>query len=267
MLNKIKKNFKTNKNDIFNKQGFLIVKNFLSKSKCNEVIKKLRNIRNIRKKNSLYIGDAKTEVIFNFFYEDPSLLKLISNKTIDNFMKKVIDKYYVLQVSSARNAIYSTKNEKIAAGYRWHKDNRFINKKNVKPTLLYSIIICLDDFNELNGATEYIPDTHNTYEIFKRHQNKKKIKKILAKKGDLVFVNGNLLHRVGKNLQQNTTRWSIFAFYTPWWIKPSINFKKLMSKHAKKLSVLDKKLLHFDSTPPGNLKDLITPKGVNSKKK
>lgn len=267
MLNQPKKNTKINKSDIFNKQGFLIVKNFLSKNKCDEIIKKLKNILNIRKKNNSYIGDARTEVIFNYFYEDPSLLKLISNKTIDNFMKKALDKYYVLQVSSARNTIFSKNTEKIAAGYRWHKDNRFINKKNIKPTLLYSIIICLDEFNQYNGATEYIPGSNKTYSFFSRHQNKKKSKKILAKKGDLVFIDGNLLHRVGKNIKPNTTRWSIFAFYTPWWIKPSSNFKKLMSKHTKKLSELDKKILHFDSTPPENLNDLITSKGVNSKKK
>ena len=32
--------------------------------------------------------DKRTEVIFNFFYEDPSLLKLLSNKTIDKFMRQ-----------------------------------------------------------------------------------------------------------------------------------------------------------------------------------
>ena len=51
MNNKPKKNTKINKSDIFNKQGFLIVKNFLSKNKCNEIIKKLENIKNKRKIN------------------------------------------------------------------------------------------------------------------------------------------------------------------------------------------------------------------------
>ena len=217
------------------------------------------------------MGDARTEVIFNFFYEDPSLLQLISNKTIDSFMKKKLDEYYVLQINSARNTIFSKNAKKTAPGYRWHKDNRFINKKNIKPTLLYSIIICLDEFNELNGATEYIPNTHKSYNLFKRRQNKKKIKKIIGDKGDLIFLHGNLLHRVGKNIKPNTSRWSIFAFYTPWWIKPSINYKKLMSKHHKRLNALDKKILHFDSTPTENIKDfsseLINSKGVNSKKK
>ncbi len=255
----------------FEKNGFEIIKNFLSKKKCDEIINKIQKIKKDRKRKNLYIGDQRTEVIFNFFYEDPSLLRLISNKIIDKFMRNKLDKYYVLQVNSARNALFSKSNFKSAPGYRWHKDNRFINKQSIKPNLLYSIIICLDDFNEFNGATEYIPNTHHSFKIFKRHQNKKNIKKILANKGDLIFLHGNLLHRVGKNLKPNNTRWSIFAFYTPWWIKPSINYKKLMKKHIKKLNQLDKKILHFDSTPTENnvdfTRDLIASKGVNSKKK
>ena len=260
-----------NKKSFFRENGFVILKNFLSKKKCDQIIEKIKKIKAIRKKKKLYLGDKRTEVIFNFFYEDPSLLKLLSNKTIDKFMRQKLDKYYVLQVNSARNAIYSKKNIKSAPGYKWHKDNRFINRKSIKPTLLYSIIICLDEFNELNGATEYIPNTHKSYETFKRYQNKKKVKKIIANKGDLVFLHGNLLHRVGKNIKPNTTRWSIFAFYTPWWIKPSINYKKLMSKHTKKLNQLDKKILHFDSTPTeSNIEfsnELNASIGVNSKKK
>jgi ectoine hydroxylase-related dioxygenase (phytanoyl-CoA dioxygenase family) len=257
--------------DFFEQNGFAIVKKFLSRKKCNEIIDKLKNIKKIRKKKNLFVGDARTEVIFNFFFEDLSLLKLISNKTIDKFMKKKLDKYYVLQVNSARNVIFSKKNNKRAPGYRWHKDNRFINKINIKPTLLYSIIICLDQFNEFNGATDYIPNSHKYYGLFKRRQNKEKVKKIKANKGDLIFLHGNLLHRVGKNLRSNTSRWSIFAFYTPWWIKPSVNYKELMSKHFKQLNELDKKILHFESTPTENIKAfsrefISSNKGVNAKK-
>jgi len=259
------------KKKIFNNKGFLIKKNFLSKKKCEEIINKLNKLKKLRKRNNFYLGDQRTEVIFNFFYEELSLLKLLSNSTIDKFMKKNLDNHYVLQANSARNTIFSKKNTRSAPGYRWHKDNKFINKISIKPNLLYSIIICLDDFNELNGATEYIPNTHKSYKKFSRIQNKKKIQKIIADQGDLIFLHGNLLHRVGKNLKPNTTRWSIFAFYTPWWIKPSINYKKLMSKYSSRLSNLDKKILHFNTTPTENSKEFSNEfkisKGVNSKKK
>jgi hypothetical protein len=69
--------------DFFDENGFVIVKKFLSRKKCNEIIDKLKNIKKIRKKKNLFVGDARTEVIFNFFFEDLSLLKLISNRTIN----------------------------------------------------------------------------------------------------------------------------------------------------------------------------------------
>ena len=257
MQNNFMKNSKINKNNLFNKQGFLIVKNFLSKSKCNEVIRKLENIKNKRKNNKSYVGDKNVEVIFDFFYEDVSLLKLIANKTVDKFMTKVFDQNYVLHVNSARNVLGLRNEIKNAPGYRWHKDNKFINKKNsVMPSVLHSIIICLDEFNQYNGATEYIPGSNKTYSFFSRHQNKKKSKKIVANKGDLIFLHGNLIHKTGINFNQNSTRWSIFAFFTPWWIKPYIDYKKLMNKFTKKLNKLEKKILHFNTTPTENYKNL-----------
>tara|TARA_B100000989_G_scaffold294370_1_gene273376 strand:- start:15651 stop:16427 length:777 start_codon:yes stop_codon:yes gene_type:complete len=257
MLNKFKKNNKINKTELFNKQGYLVVKNFLPKNKCNEIIRKLENIKNKRKKNKKYIGDKNVEVIFDFFYEDVSLLKLIANKTVDNFMTKLFDHNYVLHVNSARNVLGCKSVIKNAPGYRWHKDNKFINKKiSVMPSILHSIIICLDEFNEYNGATEYIPRSNKTYSFFSRNQNKKKSKKILGNKGDLIFLHGNLIHKTGINLNQNSTRWSIFAFFTPWWIKPYIDYKKLMNRFTNKLNKLEKKILHFNTTPTKNYKNL-----------
>ena len=69
--------------DFFEENGFVIVNKFLSRKKCNDIIDKLKNIKKIREKKNLFVGDARTEVIFDFFFEDPSLLKLISNKTIN----------------------------------------------------------------------------------------------------------------------------------------------------------------------------------------
>lgn len=239
-----------NKIKNFNENGFLIINNFLNKNQCDKIIKKLEKIKEIRKKKKNFVGDRKIEVIFNFFYDDLSLLKLIANKTIDKFMKKLFDEHYVLSVSSARNVLSSKNKINKSAGYRWHKDNRFVDKKSIKPCVLHSIIICLDEFNKYNGATEYIPNSHKSYEFFSRHQSKKKSKKIIAKKGDLIFLHGNLIHKAGINLKKNLTRWSIFAFYTPWWVKPSINYKKYMQKHSKKMNNVEKKILHFNSTPP-----------------
>ena len=239
-----------NKIENFDKNGFLKINNFLTNNQCDKIIQKLEKIKEKRKKKKNFIGDGKIEVIFNFFHEDLSLLKLIANKTIDKFMKKVFDEHYVLSISSARNVLFSNQKKKKSAGYKWHKDNRFVDKKSIKPCVLHSIIICLDEFNQFNGATEYIPNSHKSYNFFSRNQSKKKSKKIIAKKGDLIFLHGNLIHKAGKNLKKNSTRWSIFAFYTPWWIKPAINYKKIMSKYDKKINNFEKKILHFNSTPP-----------------
>jgi len=249
----------TNKDDqldFFNKNGFFKVKNFLSKEKCIKIIQKLNKIKDKRKGKKLFVGDKNIEVLFNFFHEDLSLLKLIINPTIDKFLKKLFDEHYVLQINSARNVNFFSSNIKKSAGYKWHKDNRFINKKSMNPCVLHSIILCLDEFNKYNGSTEYIPLSHKSFSFFSRRQNNNYSKKILANRGDLIFLHGNLIHRTGKNKLPNSTRWSIFAFYTPWWVKPAINYKKYMKRVSKKLTDNEKKILHFNSTPPEKKLDI-----------
>ena len=72
-----------------------------------------------------------------------------------------------------------------------------------------------------------------------------------AKAGSIIFFDSALWHRVGEPTK--LSRWSIFNLYGPWYMKPRFRFADGMnSKIIKKFNKFEKKILHFNSTPPVN---------------
>jgi len=86
--------------------GFYILKNFLSKEKCNFFVKQLNFIQAIRFKKNEFIGNSDNQVLYNYFIENDALLDFIYNENIFNIISKIIDEDYVLTTASARNKFF-----------------------------------------------------------------------------------------------------------------------------------------------------------------
>ena len=131
--------------------------------------------------------------------------------------------------------------------------------------------ILVKDFNHINiaklykdnGATCYIPKTHLTTKIPNRHANYKH-KVLNLKKGDMMIFDSGLWHKGGPPTQKS--RWSIFNYYGPWWMKPYYLFDQMLgTRKINKLNPNIKKMLHCYSTPPKNssvrISTIVTPDG------
>ena len=75
------------------------------------------------------------------------------------------------------------------------------------------------------------------------------------KSGSICLMDTGVIHRGGAST--TTSRWSIFNIYTPWFVKPYFNYKKLLGNKAKKLKNHEKKILHFFSEPPKSQNERI----------
>jgi len=238
------KNYNLVKKDL-KRYGFSNIENFFSEAVCERYINKLEKILKTRQKKNHYVGSKNTIVLYNYFLEDLSLKNLFSNIVIDNYMKKIIDDDYVLISAAARNKMkFDDKKKSFASGNKWHTDNRYISKKALKPSINYFAIICLDNFSKINGATKYVPNSHK---LSKRRKSSPNYKFLEAKKGSMIIMDSNLMHKAGN--PSKLRRWSIFNLYAPWFVKPYFQFYNLIKK-KKKLNSRDKKLLHFNSIPP-----------------
>tara|TARA_B110000259_G_scaffold142754_1_gene160800 strand:+ start:784 stop:1548 length:765 start_codon:yes stop_codon:yes gene_type:complete len=239
------------------KNGYIVLQEVFSDKYCENIIIKLEKILKDRIKKNKYIGSKNTIVLYNYFIENISLAKLTYHPLVDQLLKKLIDKDYVLISAAARNKInFNLKNKKFnnakVSGNKWHTDNRYLGGDALKPSINYFVIIALDDFTKDNGGTKFIPKSHlNKKKIIKDYKN---FSYLNAKKGSIIIMDSNLLHVAG--IPSEKRRWSIFNLYSPWFVKPYFQFTNLVDK--KKLSSKVRKILHFNSIPPLDYNKRIT---------
>ena len=86
-------------------KGLCILKNIYTKKKTTSFKKKLEQVYKKRLKNKGSVGSSTNQLLYNYFYEDRSLVELIYNKKIDKILENVLDMDYVLQSSNAQNRI------------------------------------------------------------------------------------------------------------------------------------------------------------------
>ena len=86
--------------------------------------------------------------------------------------------------------------------------------------------------------------------IPKRNANYKH-KVLSLKKGNMIIFDSGLWHKGGEST--NKSRWTIFNYYGPWWMKPYYSFDQMLGKNKlKNLNTDLKKMLHYYSKPPKN---------------
>ena len=256
----MKKNIKTVISEV-KKNGYSVLPNVYNKNFCKKTIIKLESILDRLKKRRKYFGSNENQVIYNYFYHDIKLIKLTYNKFIDPVMSELIDEDYVLISPSARNPriLENINNGRKTSGFGWHVDSRVVKKNNslIKPSLNFFAIIALEDFTTQNASTKYVKKSHKLYKKPIDRNKNIQYEIMTARAGSIIFFDAALWHRVGEPTK--LSRWSIFNMYGPWYMKPYFRFTDGMnSKIIKKLSKFEKKILHFNSTPPVNSEGVLT---------
>jgi ectoine hydroxylase-related dioxygenase (phytanoyl-CoA dioxygenase family) len=238
------------------KKGITFIKNVFSKSECNKFIKRFEKLTTEFEKKKRKLGD-QGQTIQNYFAYDEKLLKFLQIKKVDQILKQVIDEDYVLINSSLTNRFNRKENLNKKEshfnnlGGKWHHDSRIIGGKRLDKGFSYTMLIMFDNFTKENGCTEYVEKSHLIRNKFpQKNKDYKKSKKIIGEQGTVVIFDTGLWHRAGVP-SSNKSRWSIFAYFGPWFMKPYYDFPTMFKKN-KRLDKNMKKLLHFNSIPPKN---------------
>lgn len=232
-------------------EGYFVLDNVFSNKDTIIFKEKIKNIliKRIKKKQSC--GSEFNQCLYNYFYEDLSLLKLIHIPIIDRLLKRLLEKEYVLQSSNAQNRLldkfnYSKLKKKFSIGTNWHVDSRFIGEKKIQPGFSYLVIIALDPFLK-NSGTQFIEKSHKILEKPNRKGNYK-YKALEMKEGSVCVMDTGMWHRGGT--PGYNSRWSIFSIYSCWWVKPYYNYFNFFEKKKHLIQKKYRKLLHFNSVPP-----------------
>jgi ectoine hydroxylase-related dioxygenase (phytanoyl-CoA dioxygenase family) len=244
------------KEDILNNldvYGFSIVKNLVKREKVKFLLSEINKIykeqRFLTKQlKGLPKRDSKDLRVYNLPQHGKIFIDLISNKELEKILIPLInDKYYRFLPNKLPNYIVNSLTAR-SSGYALdlHIDSWIPYQGNYPISVL--ALFVLEDMYEENGATMFIPGSHQSGKYTNRSLKDKKI--IEAKSGDLIFMDSRTWHGTTENKTQSS-RWLINVLYSQWWLKQQVDIVKSLPKSIyQKLNNKQKQLMGFCSIPP-----------------
>jgi len=233
ILNKLKLN-KEKKREIkfFIKNGYVIIKNALSKQEIKNIVKDFDKITssNKFKKNPKYFHYNNSPRIVEGYRQSKNIKKICFNKKINNFLKIVYNSD-PLPISTI-NFIRGTEQP-------LHSD--YIHFGSIPELYLAGVWFALEKVNNNNGPLNVVPKSHKleivdftdlnlsvpqttkdlkkNYTIYEDYLKKLikvkklKVKKLTIEKGDAIIWAANLMHGGSKIKKNNSTRYSQVVHY------------------------------------------------------
>lgn len=139
--------------------------------------------------------------------------------------------------------------------------SRSMNPHNDQSTVMpepwttrYSLnaIWCLDDIDESNGATRYLPGSHllSCFEQVPEDPTEG-MRPFEASAGSVVLMDGRLWHTSGENTTTNRERALLFALYTRSFLRHQNNWGRSLSRETR--SALDPQLKEWLGLGTGNM--------------
>ena len=214
--------------DQFNRDGFLIIKNFADTKLCDKILEKAKE--HLTKKQApieteqeyMSLDDDKITVrrLRQVYDREEVFQSWMTNSEIRPILKQVLNDTPILTLAH-HNSIMTKLPHESTRTY-WHQDRRYWHFENDD---LVSVWLSLDDEYLENGLLEFIPGTHkidfckdcfdeDSNFVDEHDENKKIIKNKTHEnlsKGDIVLFNCKTLHHASKN---NTDKAKISFVYT-----------------------------------------------------
>ena len=235
------------------KNGITKINNAISQKSCDYYIDRCNGLfEKLLKKKRVHTFNKKCQWVQSPFRFDSEFFNLIYFKKINKILSKLLGEDYTLTNSTIFNRrIY---NHKLVHGNdmgdSWHTDSRYLDGIRLDKGFGYLVLIMFEDFTKDNGPTMYVPKSHTLRSRPKKNV-KFKHKLITGKKGTMYIIDTGIWHKGGSST--TNSRWSLFNYYSPWFVKPYYQYEKMLGKiKSKKISKQIKKLLHYYSTPPVN---------------
>lgn len=208
--------------DSFKKNGFVIIKNYLSVKDCDHIKDAIDKFCELNMKNIWSHEKQNEQRIFGAQNIDRKIEQFFLDKNIEDFASEIYNTKFKNMMVMANKINFTSLN--YGSGSGWHRDS--INYQ-------FKAILYLSDVNERNGAFQFIKNTEKNFNIIKianliRHNvvntrfSNLQVKEILkkkpddlttlsGKKGTLILVNTAMIHR-GKPLSENN-RYALTNYY------------------------------------------------------
>ncbi|MFT7686898.1 MAG: phytanoyl-CoA hydroxylase [Candidatus Azotimanducaceae bacterium] len=224
--------------NIFNKDGYFIVKSMASGALCDAILNVIGEHLATQlapleyEADVQYPGAPKTldglggktiRRLLHAYARDPIFRSWATSDVVKNLLQELFDSQNICLSQSHHNCVM-TKGAGYSSSTLWHQDNRYwsFDEQN-----LVSVWLALGQEREENGCLWVIPQSHKMNldpgrfdaASFLRTDievNQKLVSeavKVELEKGDVVFFHSRLFHAAGKNHTQKTKKSLVFTYH------------------------------------------------------
>ena len=236
-------------------EGFIKISSFYDQTKIQGIRESVLKVEKIFQSRGGKVNNNGIHIEHPFLY-DQIFFEIIQEEKICSIIETAIgEKITLVNTALDNRQILKEKSDTPQVGSTWHTDSRYVQRGKVRLNYGFGYIaaLCIDDFDDKNAATMYVPKSHLFKERPKRKldPNEIEIKSVRAKAGDIFIFDTGLWHSAG--YPTNKRRWGMFSMYSPWYFKPYYNYTNMFSdKEVLNMSTRLLDLLHFTSNPPIN---------------
>ncbi|KAJ9252843.1 hypothetical protein DTO195F2_7264 [Paecilomyces variotii] len=221
----------------FKKDGFVIIPNVISTEKAKEVLDRLWKARDESERRGdpthlAWLDPNESNVrVFYLMNLDPIFLELIQNPTAIQIVKAALESdNFLISNFTANIARPGSKSMGL------HSDLSLQCPAPWEKTWAANVIWCITDIYEENGATMYIPGSHQWKtpdDVISGEEEKKLYKPFEAKAGSIVVMDGRLWHNSGSNVTKDVDRALLFGAYNAPFLRGQVNWAVGLSDEVK----------------------------------
>jgi ectoine hydroxylase-related dioxygenase (phytanoyl-CoA dioxygenase family) len=173
------------------------------------------------------VNDRSVRVL-HLLDQHPAFQEMADHQVVRGLVSSVLGEQYLLSSLSANISLPGSESMGI------HNDLMAVLPEPWLAPYGANLFICLDDMDEENGATRYLPGSHRfTTNDMASDDDLSRTLPIRATAGSIVAMDGRLWHTSGANRSTDRPRRILIAFYIASFIRTQYNWGALLSEPAK----------------------------------
>jgi len=168
--------------------------------------------------------------VFGLLELDEVFRQLIQHPTALEVVRSLLGEYFMISNFTANIARPGSRSMSL------HSDQSLVVPEPWHQPWALNIIWCLNDVYFENGATLFIPGSH---EYVRKADVPKdaldRLQPFVAKAGSIVAMDGRVWHTSGANITEDQDRALLFGYYSSAFLRPQVNWNAVLSPQVQSI--------------------------------